>query len=88
MDPGVTTLFPTPNHPSYPAAHGCNSASMATVLSYLFPDETDSVWTKANDNAWSRLRAGIHFRTDIEAGLALGRAVGDAVVEHARHDGA
>jgi membrane-associated phospholipid phosphatase len=87
-DSGVVTLFATPNHPSYPAAHGCNSASMATMLAYLFPDEANSIWDKANDNAWSRMWAGIHFRTDIDAGLALGRAVGELVVDHARHDGA
>ena len=29
---GVTPLFPTPNHPSYRAAHGCFSGSISAVL--------------------------------------------------------
>jgi hypothetical protein len=48
--------------------------SVATVLSYVFPNETDSAWAKANDNAWSGLWAGIHYRSDVDAGHALGHS--------------
>ena len=37
LDPNVKPLFPTPNHPSYPAAHGCFSLAAATSLGRLFP---------------------------------------------------
>ncbi len=37
LDPEVKPLFPTPNHPSYPAAHACLSTATATILGYLFP---------------------------------------------------
>jgi membrane-associated phospholipid phosphatase len=37
VDPQFVTLFPTPNHPSYPAAHGCGSGSLAAIVAYLFP---------------------------------------------------
>ena len=35
----------------------------------------------------SRLWAGIHFRSDIEAGLGVGRAVAQKVIERAKNDG-
>jgi hypothetical protein len=34
----------------------------------------------------SRLWAGIHFRSDIDAGLTLGRSVGQLVVTRAKED--
>ncbi|MBV9897284.1 MAG: hypothetical protein JO020_24230 [Chloroflexi bacterium] len=37
-------------------------------------------------DAESRIYAGIHFRSDVDAGLALGRSVAAAVVDRAQHD--
>jgi hypothetical protein len=34
-DPNFKPLFTTPNHPSYPAAHGCASSAPAAVLASL-----------------------------------------------------
>ena len=88
LDPQVTTLFPTPNHPSYPAAHGCGSGAIAAVMAHLFPRNAAFITAKAEEMAWSRLWAGIHYRSDIEAGLALGRSVAQVVIERAKSDGA
>jgi membrane-associated phospholipid phosphatase len=88
LDPTVTTVFATPNHPSYPAAHASVGGAMETILGALFPRDTDHFTKLADDESWSRLWAGIHFRADIEAGRTLGRSVGQAVVERARQDGA
>ncbi|HEY7030120.1 MAG TPA: phosphatase PAP2 family protein [Thermomicrobiales bacterium] len=88
LDPTVTTVFVTPNHPSYPAAHASLGGAMETILGALFPRDTDYFTGMADDESWSRLWAGIHFRADIEAGRALGRGIGQAVVERARQDGA
>lgn len=88
LDKTVTVLFPPPNHPSYPAGHGCNSAAGAQVLAYLFPDEAKFIQDKADEAGMSRMWAGIHYRSDIEAGLKLGRQVADLVIEWAKADGA
>lgn len=87
-DKNFVTLFPTPNHPSYPAAHGCASGAIAGVEEALFPAEAQSIHAKADEAGMSRLWAGIHFRSDIETGLKMGRSVAQAVMEHAAHDGA
>jgi len=84
---GVTTLFPTPNHPSYPAAHGSFSGAISAVLADLFPLDAVSLNALGTEAGESRLWAGVHFRSDIDTGLALGRAVAKLVVEQAGKDG-
>lgn len=88
LDPALTTVFATPNHPSYPAAHGTVSTANATVLAYLFPREAGLFLAQADEAAASRLWAGIHFRSDIAAGQAQGRALAQLVIDRARQDGA
>ena len=87
LDSTLLTLFPTPNHPSYPAAHGCSSGALGRVIGRLFPDSADSMEAKASEAGESRLWGGIHYRSDIDSGLAIGRRVGDLVMEKAASDG-
>ena len=84
LDSEVKPLFPTPNHPSYPAAHGCLSFAAATALGYLFPRDAAALSALANEASESRIWAGIHYRSDIVAGAALGRAVANKVIETMR----
>lgn len=87
LDPDVRTLFPTPNHPSYPAAHACQSGANATILSYLFPSEASRFTAMAEQAGESRIWAGIHYRSDVVAGFELARKVAGAVIQRARMDG-
>jgi membrane-associated phospholipid phosphatase len=87
LDPDVKPLFPTPNHPSYPAAHACLSTATAAILGYLFPRDAAALAALAEEASESRIWAGIHYRSDIVAGAALGRAVADKVIDRARKDG-
>jgi len=79
--PGLVTLFPTPNHPSYPAAHGAGSGAAGAMGAYLFPRDAAFFTDNANQLAQSRLWAGIHYQSDIDAGLALGRTVAQTVID-------
>jgi len=54
---GVTPLFATPNHPSYPAAHGSFSGSISAVLAYLFPHDAAALNALGNEAGESRLWA-------------------------------
>ncbi len=49
LDPELVTLFPTPNHPSYPAAHGCASGAITSAMAYLFPAEAESIHVRADE---------------------------------------
>ncbi|MBI5263442.1 MAG: phosphatase PAP2 family protein [Bradyrhizobium sp.] len=83
LDPELKTLFPPPNHPSYPAAHGCISTAAAVVLARLFPDDADTLLAIGKEAADARMYAGIHYRSDLDAGQALGRAVAEKVLARA-----
>jgi membrane-associated phospholipid phosphatase len=87
LDPNVKPLFTTPNHPSYPAAHGCLSTATAAILGYLFPRDAETLVALAEEARESRIWAGIHYRSDIVAGAALGQAVANKVIAKARKDG-
>jgi len=87
LDPSIVPLFPNPNHPTYPSAHAMFDGPYAAVLSYLFPRDADYFAAQAQEGGLSRLWAGIHFRSDIEAGLEIGRAVAQKVIERAKNDG-
>jgi membrane-associated phospholipid phosphatase len=70
LDPELRTVVPTPNHPSYPAAHACYSSAAAAMLGYLFLGDAEAVLALAAEAAESRIWAGIHFRSDVVAGLS------------------
>jgi hypothetical protein len=87
LDSNVKPLFATPNHPSYPAAHGCLSTAEAAILGYLFPSDAAALAALADEAGQSRVWAGINYRSDIVAGAALGHAVADKVIDRAQKDG-
>jgi membrane-associated phospholipid phosphatase len=84
---GVTTLIAAPNSPSYPSEHAAAAGAASTILAYLFPEEAEIFVAKAEAAAQSRVLAGVNYPSDVEAGLALGRAVGEKVIEWAMSDG-
>jgi membrane-associated phospholipid phosphatase len=86
LDPAVITLFPNPNHPSYPANHAMTSVRTG-ILAYLFPRHAQYYQGIGEEIGWSRMWAGIHYRSDIEAGFALGRQVLQKIIERAENDG-
>jgi membrane-associated phospholipid phosphatase len=74
--------------PSYPSEHGAAAAAAAAVLSYLFPNEdTTAFHALARDAGESRIVGGAAYRSDVEAGYAIGRAVAARVISRARTDG-
>ncbi|MFB4168149.1 vanadium-dependent haloperoxidase [Virgibacillus sp. JSM 102003] len=81
-DQRMKTLLCTPRFPTYPSGHATMSACTATVLSYFFPKESRKLWKIASDNALSRLYAGVHFPSDNNEGLILGKFIGNVVVNH------
>jgi membrane-associated phospholipid phosphatase len=78
----------TPPFPGYPSGHAAISGTMAEIYSYFFPDEKELFRQKAKEAAESRFQAGIHFRTDNEVALELGRKVAAKIIEKIKNDGA
>jgi PAP2 superfamily len=80
IDPSWLSYITTPPFPSYVSGHSTTSGAAATVLSAVFPDKADELASMAEEAAISRLYGGIHFRSDNDVGLELGRRIGTAAV--------
>ena len=81
FDPSLTAALQNPQSPSYPSEHAVVAGAASTVLAYLFPDKADDFKTRAEEAVQVWVQAGVHYPSDVKAGLELGRAVGALVVE-------
>jgi len=80
-DPAWLSYIVTPPFPAYVSGHSTTSAAASTVLAAFFPHRARKLKVMAEEAAVSRLYAGIHFRSDNEAGLELGRRVGTVAIQ-------
>jgi membrane-associated phospholipid phosphatase len=87
-DPALATALPTPASPSYPAEHAVAAGAAAAVLSSVFPDAAQAFAALAAEAGQSRVVAGVQYPSDVAAGLALGKQVGELAVARAEADGA
>ena len=94
-DPTWTPLGVTPNHPEYPAAHGCVTGSIATALKNFFGTprvtlvvtstvtNTTHTFTNTKDLEeeveHARIYAGFHYHHSVVQGALLGTKVSDQV---------
>jgi hypothetical protein len=77
----------TPRHPSYPAGHSTYAGAGSEILTYFFPDEERELDRLADNIGMARLWAGIHYRSDHEQGIKLGRCVARLVISQLESDG-
>jgi PAP2 superfamily len=83
---GERHLFPqpspgTPRHPSYPSGHSTIAGAASEILSYFFPDYIAEFDALADNAGMGRMWAGIHYRSDHETGVRLGRTVAREIVK-------
>ena len=74
--PGLVTVIPTPNFPTYTSGHSTISGAASEVLGELYPSERDYFAAQAEEAAFSRFLGGIHFHHDDNEGLRVGRRIG------------
>jgi membrane-associated phospholipid phosphatase len=85
---GTNPVIPAGADPSYPDEHAAIAGAASRVLAYLFPERPAARYdAEAEAAAESRVNAGVNYRSDVDAGLALGRSVADAVIAQAKTDG-
>ncbi|MBM7587413.1 hypothetical protein JOC86_003986 [Bacillus pakistanensis] len=81
-DQTMETFICTPRFPTYPSGHATMSGCAEVVLSYFFPKEAKKLRKIAEDDAVSRLYGGVHFPSDNNEGLKLGRYIGNVIVKY------
>jgi hypothetical protein len=69
--------MPTPDYPAYTSVLAAVSGAASSILTETFPRDEKGFGDLAEESALTDLWAGIHYRHDVEQGLALGRAVGE-----------
>lgn len=77
VSPGLLTLQPHQELPSYVSSHACFAGAARAVLAQFLPDHQTQLDVAEADATQSGLYAGIHLRADIERGQAMGRAIGE-----------
>ncbi|MES3020438.1 MAG: vanadium-dependent haloperoxidase [Pseudomonadota bacterium] len=98
-DAAWTPVIPTPNHPEYPAAHSCASASLGELLrQYYGTDRVTFSWDSkvtgttrsytntdglTRDSQMARIYGGMHFRYSTTAGEVLGKQVAQWTMRNA-----
>jgi hypothetical protein len=82
LDPSLSlpSGFAVPAHPSYPSGHSALSGAAKVILSEIFPNDAATFQAMAREAGMSRLKAGIHFRTDMEDGDRLGARIASDVL--------
>jgi membrane-associated phospholipid phosphatase len=80
----------TPRHPAYPSGHSTYSGAACTIIGYFFGNDPtpeflalgapattigEEVRRMADNIGMGRMWAGVHWRSDHEAGLKLGQVV-------------
>lgn len=88
LNPSIKTLTGVPNFPAYISGHSTFSAAAATTLGYIVPQRAAAYESMAREASMSRIYGGIHYRSDCEVGLEVGKNVGNYAIQRGRNDGA
>lgn len=81
-------ILHTPPFPGYPSGHAAVGGVMSELYAYFFPADKNLFRRKAKEGAESRFQAGIHFRTDNEVGLEMGKKIAAEIIKRVSKDGA
>jgi acid phosphatase (class A) len=65
---------------SYPSGHATYGATVGFLLAEMVPEQRAEIYSRIDDYARSRMIAGVHFRSDVEAGKLFGAAIGTTVL--------
>ena len=88
VDSRVRQLVNVSDVPTYPSEHAAVAAAAAAVLSYAFPfEDTLRFHRLERDAGEARIIAGAAYRSDVDAGYAIGRAVAARAIARANLDG-
>ena len=92
LAPDVTPVVPVTGavptlEPSYPSEHAALAGTAVGILTSFFPKEEANLKTMAAELGHTRLLMGANYRSDIDAGFALGQAVAQKALARAATDG-
>lgn len=73
---GVVPLVDKPRTQwSYPSGHSMWARTVGLLLADMLPEHREKIMTRADEYAFNRVIAGVHYPSDIEAGKLAGTAL-------------
>jgi hypothetical protein len=88
MNTALKSTTGIPNFPAYISGHSTFSGAAAAILGHIIPSRAGDYDAMAKDASMSRMYGGLHFRSDCEVGLTVGKNVGNYAIQRAVTDGA
>jgi acid phosphatase (class A) len=70
-DSRIKALFSGTNNGAYPSGHTACSRVYAEILGILFPAQRPALRQRADEVAWNRVIAGVHYPHDLKGGEQL-----------------
>lgn len=80
VDEAVKPCTPTPDSGSYPSGTAVLGIVAGRLLADLIPERKHEISERADEIAELRVAAGVHFPSDVEAGVRLGNAIADQIL--------
>jgi hypothetical protein len=88
VDATLPVLIPKSTLPSYPSEDAVLAGVTVELLKLLFPTEIAFIQEKAEEEKLYRIISGANVRSDIDAGINLGRKIAAKFIARASTDGA
>ncbi len=79
--PEVTPYAKHSTSPSHPSGHATRVTIDAILLSAMLPEQRAAIWARAQAYAQSRIIGGMHYPTDVEAGIKGGTVIAALLLE-------
>jgi acid phosphatase (class A) len=78
-DPEIKALVRPSTSGSYPSGHTTHITASSIIMGDMVPEKRDAIWARAQDYAWSRVIAGMHYPNDLDGGRLAGTAIAVAL---------
>jgi len=79
LEPRLQPLIQKPSSYSYPSGHAAWGFVVGLVLSDMLPEKRPEIMARAREYANNRVVVGVHYPSDVEAGLQSGTALATAL---------
>ena len=86
-DASLKSMLPLSDLPAYPSEDAVVAVASAEILKLMFPGEVEKLDAQCVEHVNSRLWASANVRSDVDAGIALGKAVAAKIIARAKADG-
>jgi len=75
LEPRIVPIVDKPPNASYPSGHTMWARTMGLLLADMLPEYREKIMARADEYAFNRVVAGVHYPTDVESGKLAATAL-------------